>query len=182
MQLQLGKITGFYTNDKSITVFERGFIPMYRYENPDGLKIRFNLPSGIFQTYNNLKQMEEPVKYKLPYLAAKERNYQTPPNLTIVFQPNPNKCSVYLDKGLIVMDNVYRDYPSYMVKYILFHEIGHYWYGGNGERSEKKCDTFAAYHMLKRGYNPSQVKLANGLTINSEFRKAACSHFLKKVK
>lgn len=182
MQLTLGKITGFVTQDKSICVFERGTIPFYRYENPDGLKIRFNLPSGVFQTYNNLKQLDEPVKYKLPSLPAKERNYQTPAKLVIVFEPNPNKCSVFLDKGLIIMDTIYRDYPSYMTKYILFHEVGHYWYGGNGEKSEKKCDIFAAYHLLKRGYNPSQIKLANGLTLQSEFRKAACSHFLKKVK
>ena len=36
--------------------------------------------------------------------------------------------------------------------FILLHEVGHFFY-----TEEYKCDTFAAFHFLDMGFNPSQA-------------------------
>jgi hypothetical protein len=53
--------------------------------------------------------------------------------------------------------------------YILLHEVGHYFYSGQGQKSEIYCDLFSANEMLKIGFNPSQIKWAQSGTLsNSE--------------
>jgi len=37
----------------------------------------------------------------------------------------------------------------------MYHELGHCFY-----QTESKCDLFAAYHLIKKGYNPSQLAMS----------------------
>ena len=63
--------------------------------------------------------------------------------------------------------------------FVMFHELGHYYY-----KTESHCDLFASYHMLKQGFNPSQLYFSvNGcLSDNSIDRKNHVLNFAKKVK
>lgn len=59
---------------------------------------------------------------------------------------------IYTDKQIVVLNPKFRDYSIQIRYYILLHEMGHYFYS-----DEADADTFAAYHYLKDGYNPSEA-------------------------
>ena len=73
--------------------------------------------------------------------------------------------------------------PLPVKDYIKFHELGHYFYSGEGNKSEILCDLFAKNCMLKCGYNPSQVRWAQNGTlsnmISSKIRKEKVNDKLK---
>lgn len=176
------KISGFYCADREIRIYDEEGIIFYTFNNTNRIKTGFNLPTGKYITENDLKPVQKPFKYRLPKMPKSERSLNPPPNIEVIYDVNPNKCSVYLNQGIIIFDNEYKTCPKFIKTYILFHEIGHYNYGGNGEKSERNCDTYALINMLKRGYNPSQCRLANKVTLNSEFRHKACYELTKKIK
>lgn len=137
----------------------------------------FNLPKGVYECNLEVKKLDKPVVYSTPSLPSRERTVKLPKNFKVLLIDNPNKCSVVMELGLILLDKSLKESPEPFIVYILFHELGHFFY-----KSEDKCDRFAEYQMLKRGYNPSQCKYANNITLRCEDRKKLSNNFLFKVK
>jgi hypothetical protein len=175
--IYIDKLTGFKTSDKNIKVFYKNGMPFYLKPNEKGKEVKFNLLSGIYNTDNNLIKLNLPVKYQLPVLPKIERKIELPNTINVSYGENPNKCSVWLKQGQVLLDNSFKKYPQFVRLFILYHEAGHYFY-----KTESKCDKFASHYMLKLGYNPSQIVLANKTTITSEFRKKECFNYNQKVK
>ena len=151
----------------NILVFE-GVLPFYAAKKGK----EFNLPKGSFKLEGQVKEIpfhfnEINLPEFTPVIALKP--------LSIVFVDNyPNKCSVWLESGKVVADSNFKFLPSFVFMYIMFHEVGHFYFRGNEELSEIQCDTFARQKMLERGFNPSQIDLAIQVSLsnNSELSKA----------
>lgn len=147
--------SGFKSFDTVVKIYDKNGILFYCKDNKQGL-LHFNLPKGEYLTYNNLMPSKLRV-YKLPKL-PKANNVKTLPNdFKIIFAENPNKCSVDNKNHIIIFDNSFKKQPIPVIDYILFHELGHYLYSEQGNKSEINCDLFAMKKMLEIGYNPSQI-------------------------
>lgn len=147
--------SGFKSFDTIVKIYDKSGILFYCKENKEGL-LHFNLPIGEYLTYNDLIPSKLRV-YKLPKL-PKPNNVKTLPNdFKIIFANNPNKCSVDNKNHVIIFDNSFKKQPIPVLDYILFHELGHYFYSNEGNKSEINCDLFAMKKMLEIGYNPSQI-------------------------
>ena len=179
MQIVISKKTGFTTDAPNVAIYNDDFSPFY-VKTRQGSKLQFNLPPGAYYCEQPLTQLKKPVEYKLPALPKPERKVILPSNpIQIIFRPNPNKCSIFLNLGLIVCD------PSIQVKsraekmFVIYHELGHYMY-----KTEKFCDIYAACRMIEDGFNPSQcVFSVNGcLSDASAERKKEIFNFSKKIK
>lgn len=159
MLWELAKKTGFECADESLRIFTCDGEPFY-FHNKQGGR-RFNLPAGAYTTENEIKELKEPVKYKISKLRF-ERNIVGPKTITLYFGDNPNKATIILEKGIILLDNSFKEMPKFVVKYVLLHEFGHYKF-----KSETGADSFARVEMLKEGYNPSQIMQASQMTLSS---------------
>lgn len=143
----------------------------------------FNLPKGKYHCEGHVKEI--PFSRKETYFPEFKPLLELKP-LKVTFVDNyPNKCSVWLDTGKVICDEVFSKLPSFVLTYILFHEIGHFYFRGNGKLSEIQCDTFAREKMLERGFNPSQIDLAAQITLSSssdisQARKQISFNQLKK--
>jgi len=166
---------GFQTTDKAIRVFDKNRKPFYVFDAKKDVT-RFNLPKGVFYTDNKIIPLKCPVKYRLT-LPPFEREIKRPKKIVVTWGDNPNKATIVLQAGKILIDNSFKNYPSFVPVYVIFHEIGHYRY-----KSELGADAFARVQMLKRGYNPSQIGMASRLTLSpkSAARIVACFDALKK--
>ena len=180
MRISIKNKTGFETAAKAIAIYSEDFAPFYYMEAKQGKLIKFNLPAGVYFCEENIKQLPKPIEYKTPNLPKPEREFRHPEKpIEIIFRPNPNKCSIFLELGLIVAA------PSINLKtrsekmFVIYHELGHYMY-----KSEHLCDQYAVKRMLEEGYNPSQcVFSVNGcLSQHSQTRKDNIFNFAKKVK
>lgn len=161
---------GFTSVDDVVKIYDNNGILFYFKENKRG-KLHFNLPRGIYKTYNQLYKTA-PRVYKLKKLPSANNRKKLPENFEIKYINNPNKCSVDNNKHIIYFDHSFKKYPLPVKDYIKFHELGHYFYSGQGNRSEILCDLFSANCMLKCGYNPSQIKwVQNGTLSNSRTSK-----------
>jgi len=116
-----------------------------------GKRLFFNLPVGIYLLDGFIIELPKPVKYKEIILPAFERN-KPKKNYKIIFGSNPNKCTIFYDKGVILFDSTFLNRPLYERYNIYFHELGHHYY-----KTEKFADLFAAKKMLEKGFNPSQI-------------------------
>lgn len=65
---------------------------------------------------------------------------------------SPSPARIFTDKQIICVNKKFFSYPIEVRMFILLHEVGHFFY-----TEEWKCDTFAAYHFLDLGFNPSQA-------------------------
>lgn len=142
----------------------------------NGRSVKFNVPYGEYQYTGNLVKLDFPVSTKSIVLPSKQRNIAGG-RYDIIFEPNPNKCTIYYDLKLIVFDTSFRTRPMYEKYGIYFHELGHHWY-----KDESKADLYAVKKMLDYGFNPSQVALvfSNGLTQDkSEERKLRIAKILE---
>jgi hypothetical protein len=154
-------VRGFRSADKEIKIFDRLGKPFYFFTKPDiQPAVKFNLPKGKYFTSNTLVEVN-PVKYDLPKLPKRERTGKEPELYETIIMDNPNKCSINYDKKLIIIDPEICKLPTFVLYYILQHEIGHFYY-----TTEKYADLYAAYQMLSSGFNPSQVQQANNLTLS----------------
>lgn len=173
--IQVDKITGFRTVN-GVKVFQFGKpLPFYIRE----IASDFNLPIGKYSIHGDFVQLSQPVKRKLPVLPKPERNLKVPRVIEVEYGENPNKATINLMRGKILLDNSFLSFPAYVRTFIFFHEIGHYFYS-----QEKYCDLFAAKKMLEKGYNPSQITTAQNLTL-SHFggeRKCFIHDHMKKAK
>ena len=119
---------------------------------------RFNLPGGfpLYLESGNIEKLPKPVRYKLSRLPIRERyNKPKPFNFRIKFSNNPNKATIFWNHKAITFDSDFLEMPIPMVYFILFHEFGHRLY-----KTEKYADLYAKNMMLKRGFNPTQIGLA----------------------
>lgn len=177
--------SGFSSVDYLIKVFDNRGILFYFRENLEGKKITFNLPKGMYQTQNTLYKTS-PLNYKLINLPIPNNKKKLPSEFKIYYIKNPHKCSVDNRRHIIYFDLSFKNMPLPVKDYIKFHELGHYFYSGQGQRSEILCDLFAANQMLKVGYNKSQIAWAQrgtlGQTETSKERKEKVFNHIQKTK
>jgi hypothetical protein len=154
-------VRGFRCADDEIKIYDRLGKPFYFFTKPAMQpSVKFNLPKGKYFTSNTLTEIN-PVRYDLPKLPKRERHGKEPELYKTVIAENPNKCSINYDQELIIIDPEICKLPTFVLCYILHHEIGHFYYS-----TEKYADLYAANQMLKHGFNPSQVQQANNLTLS----------------
>ena len=187
-------INGFKAYTREVRIYDSAGKPFYFFDVKDKLlrPHTFNLPRGQYFSNTPLEKLPAPVQYNLPSLAKPNRYLRKPDRVRIIYGTNPHTCSIDLDRGIIYADKKLKDLPAYMQKFIFLHEIAHHYYGGYDFATQKKeytqaevnCDTYAAFQMLRSGYNPSQAYLtvknmlgdwksrhANSLKINKKAKK-----------
>jgi hypothetical protein len=116
---------------------------------------KFNLPEGQYYIDQGKIKMIRFIPPKLNRLPTPERNLKPPFNFSIVFDYNPNKCTIRWKEKIIVFDNSLRDYTLPELYFILFHEYSHALY-----KTERFADLCSANMMLIKGFNPSQIGAA----------------------
>lgn len=144
------KKSGFISIEPKVSIFDEYKKPFYDFRP---LNNAFNLPEGIFFTNNTLRKIS-PINYKLPDLPKKKKRTElNESDFIIKFGNNSNKASIYLDKGIILIDSNYYDSLNEAKKtFLICHELGHIYYN-----EEKNADLFAVDKLLRMGYNPSQL-------------------------
>jgi len=175
VKISITNKTGFFSPDRELKIYDKDRKPFY-FHNKEGGRV-FNLPKGVYYTFNKVKPLKRPKKYNL-ILPKKERNIKKPKKIKVYFGNNPNKASIVLKKGIILMDTSFKKYPRFVIEYVLQHELGHYYY-----KSETGADSYARVQMLKKGYNPSQIGMSSRITLSpsSKQRIKKCYNYLKKA-
>lgn len=173
------KLTGFESFDSIILITDSRGNTFYYMENEKCDRVAFNLIAGEYNTTSEISPLQRPLEYVLPNLPRPERWMRVPDNFDVEFTPNKNKASVNLWDGLAFVDNDYSEGDTPQLIFLQYHELGHYYY-----KTEWKCDVFAAYQMIKRGFNPSQCYYADAccLSDKNDARKNILLAWLKKVK
>lgn len=167
--------TGFFSTDK-VNIWKNGK-PFYQYEKNG--KIKFNLPAGNYFSYGEIHQLNRPVEYSFKRTRKREKHhFEAPEKVIVVFRHNPNKASIFLNEGIIILDLNFKEMPEEVLTYILYHEIGHYFY-----QTEHFCDEYAQERMLNEGWNKSQILKASALSLGPENnRNRKCIHNVIKSK
>lgn len=118
--------------------------------------------------------------FKLPEI---ERNRSKKGKTEIIFNPKlfHTPARIFTFDNKIEIGNKFLKYPFQIQKFILFHEIGHYFY-----KTEWKTDAFALYWFLKKGYNESNAYYALSKVLsrneNSIFRlEKMANHIINKT-
>lgn len=156
VQLILKNKSGFVNKNPNKPVIIRDFRNKLFYST-EGLRpvTYFSLPEGQYYIEKGdieLIPFKRPKLYRLP---LPERNLKPPFNYNVIFDINPNKCTIQWRKKRIIFDNSLKDYTLPELYFILYHEFAHAIY-----TTEKYADLMAANLMLKKGYNPSQIGAA----------------------
>ncbi len=165
--LSLNDKTGFRITRPEVPVIirDRRGILFYSTEPVLPRVKQFNLPAGKFFVDSGVfTQMDNPVDYKMKRLPPIQRRRPFPKNFKILWDNNPNKCTVDWDKKTITFDHSFAESPLPHLDFIKFHEYGHARYGvsqfadnAERQRSEAYADLFAVNCMLRKGYNPEQI-------------------------
>lgn len=177
-------ITAYCSSDDLI-VINYNFEPFYFFENVNKDIVYFNLPSSNvlcndFYTENNIKCLDNHyLEFDNIQLPKKEKNFVVKNNYTFTLGKNPNKASIKIFEGEILMDESFKYEPIPFATFVAFHELGHNYY-----YTEKYCDMFATNEMLKRGYNPSQCYYSNYYCLSDaqKERKKFQFDYLEKIK
>lgn len=188
MLFSINKKTGFITTSKKVVIYRFG-MPFYSRTRTKKF-LKFNLPAGDYNLISGeISKMRSPIIYKKIKLPEPNKITKFSNNIKVYFVTNKNKCSVDLSgpSPIFYFDNSFKNYPRFVITWICGHEIGHYFYRGEGHFSEKKCDIFSSNLMLDLGYNPSQINAAIQMALSdnklSELRKKhVYSHLLKQYK
>jgi hypothetical protein len=155
------KKIGFKAASK-VCIYKDGRI-FYGMQKP-GEDILFNLPPGNYSTEWKIEPLSRPVKVDFPTRRKRERFNLTPPKrVNVRYGDNPNKATIKLESGQILIDNSFKNAPELVKKFIMYHEIGHYFY-----KTEEYCDEYAQERLLDDGYNLSQVHNATAKSLNPE--------------
>lgn len=185
MKFKVKNKTGFVTNERDLLILDKSKIPFY-YRNGLTGNYRFNLPVGTYYTKSKITKLQKPCYYTTPGLKPAYYFKPFPKRFHIIYMTNPNKCSVDLNRAVIIFDKSFKKSPRFIKDFIKFHELGHYRYTGKGQTSEKDCDNFAAYCMIRIGYNPSQISVANKYTLGNDHyaidRKINNNNYLQAFK
>lgn len=135
--------------------------PFYVFDDPG----EFTLPAGSYTVAGG--SLIGRMKPRKGHDAPSSVRCPIPRRIRLVFAPNPRKAVISLPDGIIIADPSLKRLPSFCLVFILFHEIGHYFY-----QDEAGCDRFAADEMARRGYMPSQIMAASELTMNDHERRS----------
>jgi hypothetical protein len=162
--LILEQKTGFSTS-LPFEIFEPNGNMFYSSDFTDhiakGERLNFNLPAGSYKFNGSFIKLPHPVPVRVITLPLKERNLAKK-RYNIIFGSNPNKCTIFYDKGIILFDESFRNKPLYIKYGIYYHELGHHFY-----RTESKADLYSAKMMLEKGFNPSQIGLVQLETLSN---------------
>lgn len=182
----LNEKTGFISDSDRVEIWcnEAPFYNRSKRKN----KLSFNLPIGIYDVrYGNIDKLPIPIKYKKVILPKPNSVTNFYGKITIIWQDNPNKCSVSLSGGnaTFYFDPSFKEYPTFVVIWICGHELAHFLYKGQKQFSEKMCDNYSGNMMKELGYNPSQISAAIELSLSSGYlakeRKKFVTENLLKV-
>jgi hypothetical protein len=170
--------TGFRSKADIVAVYTTDYEPFYVMKKK-GECTYFNLPKGDYIIEVEVERLAKPNKFALPPLPKNERNIKRPREVKIVFGNNPNKCSIDLERGLIICDWSIKAKGRAEQIFVIYHEFGHYYY-----KTESSCDKYASRRMIEEGFNPSQTVFSvNGcLSDRSHQRKNEVYNFAKQVK
>lgn len=137
-------------------------LPFYVFDAPGSFN--FTLPAGTYRMDGGtFVRTMPPRKGHTPTAPLR---FPVPKKVRILFSPNPFKACISLREGIIVADPSLKKLPYYCLVFVLFHEIGHYYY-----QDEAACDRFAADEMARRGFNPSQINHASFATMGDPHRR-----------
>lgn len=136
--------------------------PFYVFDAPG--QFQFTLPAGTYKMEGGTFIRTMPPKPG--HSPTSQLRFPMPKRVKLLFHPNPYKACISLRDGVIVADPSLKQLPFYCLVFVLFHEIGHYYY-----TDEAACDRFAADEMNKRGYTPSQINHATHATLGDEHRR-----------
>jgi hypothetical protein len=145
---------------------------------------RISLPVGVYTIVGSYTNCGCP-KPNLRYYKASAKVKKTPRKLKVSIGDNPNKCTVNLHTGNVLLDKQFLEFPQYVIDFIKNHETAHYIYNGSGQDSEIACDRFACNIMLMKGYNPSQINAGFERTLDpkkSALRIKKMNEYLKIIK
>jgi len=168
--LKIHNKTGFISMSPVFITSIEGTPFLYVNENKN-----FTLPQGRFICYGKI------IASDFSHLDGK--TLHRPDKRTtlnkhnVIFTNNPNKVSIDVRKGKIIVDNKFWQSLNEIQKnFVLAHELGHYRY-----YDEQKADRFAAHLLLMKGYNPTQIVAAANTTLSdySQERKTALYNYLK---
>ena len=173
MVFTLDKITGFYSYSPVICIYKYDK-PFYANTLKNGNKVmEWNMPPGEYDLIEgNFKKFLKPLEYNLISLPKSLNEIKFPGKVKIYWTDNPNKCSVDLKdkyKMKVYFDHSFKNVSPYVRTWVLGHELGHYVYRGNGQKSEKLCDHLGGNLMLKNGYNPKQIDAAIEIAISNGY-------------
>lgn len=165
LKLNLDKKTGF-SSLLPFEIFDEDGNLFYDSSYTDkiekGERLTFNLPAGKYLYEGLITKLFDPVYYKPKKLPPKQRS-RPRRRYKIVFGDNPNKCTIFYSKGVILFDVSFKKLPLYVRYNVYFHEQGHHFY-----KTEKYADLFAHNKMLKVGFNPSQIGRAQLLALDGK--------------
>lgn len=140
-------VANIYFNGKLFAVkpFEGG---QFKYNLPDAGKYFIKASQGLKIVKIGPLQIVE----KNIALPIADRN-KTEGIKNVYFDNESNSpARIQTDKQIILVNKQFFNYPIEVRIFILLHEVGHFYYS-----EEWACDTYAAHHFLKMGYNPSQA-------------------------
>lgn len=173
-QLIIEKKTGFRTT-LPFTILDRYNNIFYTDEFTDhiqnGKVLYFNLPKGKYFYNGSFIKLDKPVEQKEIILPKPDRQYDTGVLFKIIYGHNPNKCSIFHDKKIILFDNSFLRAPVFILYDIYFHELGHLYY-----TDEENADLFATKALLELGFNKTQIGLSPIMSLSEK------NNFRKKLK
>jgi hypothetical protein len=152
------KNVSYVCSDKDINIFNSGGRIVYSHPNRRKRLIIFNLPDGLFYTKNKLQTVNKKNNF-VPSFQMLFKEYPRQWNFSLpikgqltnnfIVGNNPNKASIYPQLHKVIVDKkLFSTLPLPCVKFILFHELGHYFY-----KEEPLADLFAVVCMLQDGFN-----------------------------
>jgi hypothetical protein len=177
---KVSKPSTFLCKEPNLMIYDNLGNPFYWHTNTTR-SITFNLPKGNYSTDNHIRKKLKFIPYgheKYPIFT----NTTFLKNLKIYCRPNPNKASISLERGVIVVDpKYYKSKYKPLKTFTLCHEVFHYFFHckNNRERQnrlihqhyEKACDNAAKAWMLANGWNPTQISLAIQMLLKGKERK-----------
>lgn len=175
--LKLNKKTGF----KNLSFIEPVIIRDFRgklFYSTEGLRKvdKFNLPSGNYTIDSGkIAKLKMPVKKILIKLPPPQRYLKPPLNFDVNFGNNPNKCTIFWNKHLILFDYALKEKTLPELYFILYHEFAHSLY-----KKEKLADLCAGNLMLRKGFNESQIGAAP-ITSLSSYQKIRKQNMVNKI-
>lgn len=120
----------------------------------------FTLPAGAYRVAEGAVEHLGPMKVR-SFVPGKAR-FPLPARMSVDVGPNPNKASIHLRSGHVLIDPSVAALPDFVRTFVLAHEIGHYFH-----ETEEGADGFAAHWMFCEGFNPSQIDAAARLSLRN---------------
>lgn len=164
------KNKSYYSSDSPIIIkcANTGRIVYFK-PNIKGVTCYFNIPfTGMVYTKNKINECGKKKFSKLtPEIVLKkypkEQLIKVPDKAPKIFYAdNINKGTIYPFMHKIKIDKELKEKaPFAAVKFIVFHELGHYFY-----KTEKYCDLFACACLYKLGYNTHDCLFVLGHILN----------------